>query len=145
MGPPLGVAGDSATRLQEPGVLNHHQPALGAMGTNPIPLGVGPKADGPPLWGGDTLSRGSRGVIPPAVSLGDPPQMAPVRVFLVGLIELHSTNRTSRESWENTTSQSLVVLEYSSHSRVLLHDYLFTMTTVFFSDSTSRGITSSEV
>ena len=74
-----------------------------------------------PLWGGDTLSRGSRGVIPPAVSLGDPPQMAPVRVFLVGLIELHSTNRTSRESWENTTSQSARIFLHD----YFLHDYLF--------------------
>ena len=65
MGPPLGVAGDSATRLQEPGVLNHHQPALGAMGTNPIPLGVGPKAHGPPFGGGYTLERLAGVIYPP--------------------------------------------------------------------------------
>ena len=67
----------------------------------------GPKAHGPPCWGGGIQSREARGEvmspIPPMV--GDPPRMAPPE---------------SRGSiWENTASQSLVVLGYDH----FLHDY----------------------
>ena len=103
----------------------------GAMGTIGWPKGTYPRQyptfggwpQGPwhpPCWGGeDTLARGSRGEYLPGCSLVSS-QDGPHIGVLVG---------TSQESWENTTSQSLDFYRFwsnSSHSRVLLHDYLFT-------------------
>ncbi len=80
----------------------------------------GPRA---PLLGEYTLGEGSGVNIPP-YSLGSPPRWPP---YSRGPLEV--LVGTSQESWENTTSQSLVVLDssYSSHTRVLLHEYYSNM------------------
>ena len=71
---------------------NHGNRTL-ANSANTLPLGVGPKAHGPPLLGGgNTLARGSRGEYLPGCSLVSS-QDGPHIGVLVG---------TSQESWENS-------------------------------------------